>query len=257
LEEAAKEFAMALNCIAPDKDGNPCYRCADCIKMDNGSHPDLYRIEPDGSSIKIAQIREMQKVLYYSPYQGKWRVFVLSQADKLTDQAANSLLKTLEEPIPQMVFILLASNQKAIPATILSRCQIIYFGSGQGNTEVQDAHELLEVFFGRELSLSVEGLDELEKLSKEQLQQSISFLFVWLRDLLVFKGTGDLSLLQVNPQLLNKYSEYALDYRQAVAVLEKLNQSLRQLEQNVNKRLVLDSLFFETKEFTASLMKEA
>ena len=118
----AQIFARALNCLEGGEE--PCDKCPACTKE---FHPDIRVLEPEGNSLRIEQIREMQNSVVYKPYEGKWKVYILEDADKLTEAAANSLLKTLEEPPPVTIFILLTAKPEHILPTIRSRCQQVNF----------------------------------------------------------------------------------------------------------------------------------
>ena len=112
-------FAQALNCRNVDP---PCGQCLPCRKSESGNHPDLFRLVPQGASLKIEQIRDIKENLYYLPVEGQHKICIMEDADLLTAPAANSLLKILEEPPPSLVFILLTARPWAILPTILSRC---------------------------------------------------------------------------------------------------------------------------------------
>lgn len=113
-------FAQALNCTG--KNNPPCGECLSCRKTKNGSHPDLFCLVPGGPSLKIEQIREIKESLYYFPVEGRKKICLIYEADRLTLPAANSLLKILEEPPEDLVFILLSSRPWSLPPTVLSRC---------------------------------------------------------------------------------------------------------------------------------------
>jgi DNA polymerase-3 subunit delta' len=118
----ALDLAQALNCEQPEP---PCGQCPACLKIERGTHPDVRVIEGEGAggSIKIAQVRQLQREAVLSPYEGRYRVFVLRRMDLATLEAANSLLKTLEEPPAQVVLILTAVQAEQLPSTVISRCQ--------------------------------------------------------------------------------------------------------------------------------------
>ncbi|MBO8125635.1 MAG: DNA polymerase III subunit delta' [Firmicutes bacterium] len=117
----ALAFAAALNCSAENK---PCGLCRSCRRIAEGNHPDLVVFEPEGRSFKIEQIRRLQQLIAFKPYEGNYKVFILDGAESFTDQAANSLLKTLEEPPLHSVLILLANKNLLLP-TITSRCTVV------------------------------------------------------------------------------------------------------------------------------------
>ena len=244
LKEEVKQLAMALNCMDLKAEGDACGVCTSCYKITTGSHPDIYTLKPDGSSMKIHQVREMQKHLAYKIYEGKYKVIILEEADKLTLQGANSLLKILEEPMPQTVFILLAASQMGIPDTIISRCQRIYFGE-----EVADQHDclenikILEDLFSGDFEKTLSLIEKLEKEEKEHLKQRIKDLMVLIRDLLVLKSTKEDKLINISHQFSSSLEEIPVSHKQLVKIMEKLYEGLKDLDSNVNKRLLLESLF--------------
>ncbi|MDH3454444.1 MAG: DNA polymerase III subunit delta', partial [Desulfuromonadales bacterium] len=126
--EAAIAFAAQLNCTAPEN-GNACHQCASCRKFFSNNHPDFIHIEPDGTAIKISQIRELKKKLTFPPFEANHRVVLLAEIHTMRREAANSMLKTLEEPPEDTIIILTGDEAGGILPTILSRCQIIPFFS--------------------------------------------------------------------------------------------------------------------------------
>lgn len=90
-------------------------------------HPDILVVEPDGASLKIEQARRLQRELSLGPVTGRYRVAIIKRADKMTPEAANSLLKTLEDPPKTAVLILLAAHAHSLLPTIVSRCQVVPF----------------------------------------------------------------------------------------------------------------------------------
>jgi DNA polymerase-3 subunit delta' len=118
-------FAANLLCTASGSSVVNCGACAGCRLVRAGTHPDLIRIEaPEtGKVISVDTIRDLVARLALTPQYGGFRVIILQQVDRLNTAAANALLKTLEEPVEQTVFILLSSRSWDLPATISSRCQ--------------------------------------------------------------------------------------------------------------------------------------
>lgn len=127
-ELTARIFAQALLC---EKRGNsdPCNRCISCIKVCSNTHPDFKIIEPEerGLTIKIDQIREIQKDIFYRPLQSNLKIYILKEVEKMNIEASNCFLKILEEPPPYGIFILITTNLLQISETIVSRCQLIRF----------------------------------------------------------------------------------------------------------------------------------
>ncbi|MFC1837292.1 DNA polymerase III subunit delta' [Thermodesulfobacteriota bacterium] len=124
---AALTLAAYLNCKNPLED-DACCSCASCRKYNSGNHPDLIHIVPDGAAIKIGQVRELKKQLAFPPLEAAIRVIILEDTHTMRREAANSLLKTLEEPAPNNLLILTADQSGDILPTIISRCQVIPFG---------------------------------------------------------------------------------------------------------------------------------
>lgn len=125
-KEAAHAFAKALLC--PNGREGACGECLSCRKADSGNHTGIVQIQPDGASVKIDQLRELQRGFAYRNTSGSERqVYIVHQADAMTPQAANSLLKFLEEPGSPVVAILIAVNGQALLPTIRSRAQTIPF----------------------------------------------------------------------------------------------------------------------------------
>lgn len=117
----AIELAKALNCEGDEK---PCGTCPQCLRIAGHKHADVQVIGLDGQAeIGIDQIREMQHAASLRPFEGRHRVFIIDGAEHLSHEAANCLLKTLEEPPPQVQLILLAVNDRLLLPTVLSRCQ--------------------------------------------------------------------------------------------------------------------------------------
>lgn len=115
--------AAALTC--PMK--TACGSCVSCAKIKKRQHPDTFFVAPDGDWLKIEQIRTLTAQLQFHPLEGMAKVAIIDDADRMTESAANALLKTLEEPPPLTYFILVSSHPRLLPATIRSRCQNIAF----------------------------------------------------------------------------------------------------------------------------------
>ena len=126
----AINLAQALNC---EHGSQPCGQCRSCLRIAARKHADvqmIQRLSDAGVSegipkkdITLGQIKELQQDAALQPYEGRYRVFIIDGAEYLNDEAANCLLKTLEEPPPRVLFILLTVNQSRLLPTIVSRCQ--------------------------------------------------------------------------------------------------------------------------------------
>jgi DNA polymerase-3 subunit delta' len=121
----ALAFAAALNCR--EMEGGGCGKCRSCMDIQKGTHPDVRVWKREKSVVHIGLIRELITSLSLKSYGEGYKVAILDEAEAMNQEAANSFLLTLEEPPPGSVLILVASNPRKIPETILSRCQRIYF----------------------------------------------------------------------------------------------------------------------------------
>lgn len=143
--------------------GGSCFNCRSCRQISGGNHPDLHLVELAGATIKLEQIQQLQKQGYYRSYQGGRRIYLIPQSEVMTTPAANALLKILEEPPAEMVFILTSSRPAALLPTIRSRCQQFWFRlltidqitaglSASTSTELTKEHQhLLAVMSGGSL----------------------------------------------------------------------------------------------------------
>jgi len=122
----ASEYAKAILCLNEKK--TLCdFKCKSCQMFDSLNHPDFACVEPEGNSIKITQIREMISKIYEKPIISSKKVYIINDADKMTLESNNCLLKILEEPPEYVVIILIVSNLSLVLDTIKSRCNKIIF----------------------------------------------------------------------------------------------------------------------------------
>lgn len=122
----AEQFAKMILC-EDFQVNTECDKCKSCIEFNGGNNPDYSYIEPDGKTIKIEQIREIQSKVVEKPVNSGKKVYVINDADLMTKEAQNCLLKTLEEPPEYIVIILIVSNENKMLTTIKSRCMKLYF----------------------------------------------------------------------------------------------------------------------------------
>jgi len=120
-----ERLAAALFCARPGADGEPCGECRGCRLRAAGNHPDRIELRPEEgkTTIGIERVRQLGGELALTPQYGGYKLAVIEPADALTIAAANSLLKTLEEPSPGSLIALLSARASALPATVRSRCQ--------------------------------------------------------------------------------------------------------------------------------------
>jgi DNA polymerase-3 subunit delta' len=120
-------LARRLNCHHPSN-GEACNACTSCRKTIAGTHPDVRIIEPDGAYIKIDQVRALIEEIAFQPFEARYRVAILDGADQMRQEAANCLLKTLEEPPSQSILILLTAKPYLLLGTVRSRSRMLQFG---------------------------------------------------------------------------------------------------------------------------------
>lgn len=125
----AERLAQALLCTGPAPDGSPCAGCRACRLFTAGSHPDYIRVQPleAGKDIRVDQIRELSTFLGYTSRTGGYKIALLEPAERMNSNAANSLLKTLEEPPSNSLLLLVSAAPAQLPATVRSRCQRLAF----------------------------------------------------------------------------------------------------------------------------------
>ncbi len=195
-------FAKALNCLKEKEDS--CDECDSCRKIDGANHPDVTGISPEGNYIKIEQMRRLQRTVSFRAYEGRRKVVILDGADEMTDEAANSFLKTLEEPPDETVLILICSNIHALLPTIISRCQGIRFNllpvesimdilikeKGIGIEEARLAASLCKGRPGKAMDIDVEttlkNREEAFTILSDPLTEGVSSIFsradIWTKD---------------------------------------------------------------------------
>lgn len=279
----ALSLAQALNCRQQEP---PCGQCRSCQKIRKRKHPDVQLIvgEGAGGSIKIEQVRTLQREAVLKPYEGDFRVFVLRQADRATAEAADSLLKTLEEPPPHVVLILTASQAEALPPTVLSRCQrldlrpaafqVIEHALGERGISPSQAQLVARLSAGRmgwafqaceddELlrrrqqdlnqltrllsSGRVERLDFAWKTSNDlySVRPLLDLWIGWWRDLLLLHSQGLDHVVNIDRMDELQALTGQSDLAQVWAAIRALQVASAQLEANVNARLALESLMLQ------------
>ena len=140
-KEIALLITKALFCDSLIEGFKPCETCNNCRRINSGNHPDVHKIEPDGLSIKKQQIQDLQGEFSKKGVESSRKVYMISDADKMSVSAANSLLKFLEEPSSQTTAFLLTEQPQQLLPTILSRCQILSFKPLSPHTMI---HQMIE-----------------------------------------------------------------------------------------------------------------
>ncbi len=176
----ARILAKRLNCLNPQNE-EPCNACEQCIAIDKGSHMDV--IEMDAASNRgIDDFRAIRDNVSYLPVQGAYKVYIIDEVHMLTSEAFNAILKTLEEPPPNCLFILATTNPEKIPSTIISRCQVIPYRN-IGNPEIQRL--LLDIAQTEEIPIEEEAALLIARNAKGGVRDAL----VMLEQLSRFRGS--------------------------------------------------------------------
>jgi DNA polymerase-3 subunit delta' len=275
----ADYLARQLLCHALSADGVPCGRCAGCTQYAAGTHPDFFRVEPeeDASVIKVDQVRELAEKLSLSSHHGGFKVALLMPADAMNINAANSLLKTLEEPSDNTVLLLVSARPAQLPATIRSRCQLLrvelpsrdvalrwlagQIPDDQRDMYLQLAHgaplEALRQAQAGLVALRRERFDALlgildgtrsaltvaQEWSKDEELQGILWLREWLMDLLRIRLTGQTDSVR-SADLVDVLAGLArrLESRVMFRQLDSINSLLRLTAGSLNRQLLTEDV---------------
>jgi len=253
-EQQSLLFAQALLCQNLQI-GEACGICASCQKVKNGQHGDMQIIDPLGQSVKIEQLRNMQQTANLCSFEGGRQIIIINQADIMTEQAANSLLKILEDPPHGLYFILNAATESQLLTTILSRCQKLRLGE-EKIEEISKNTEYKELAQRAALLLA-----DLPNMSYDQVlifaaafsggKESRLLTMVFLNELLTYLRDAAIVSLVPQAQLLCQVpvKDCCLSFANALKAAEAVEECQRLLKQNVNQKMLLDGLFLQLKEW--------
>ena len=253
----AMEFAKAILCI--DEKNKCCNKCKSCIEFDSNNNPDFKIIEPDGNSIKIEQIREMQNKIIEKPIISSKKVYVINDSDKMTKEAQNCLLKTLEEPPEFATIILIGSNESTYLSTIKSRCMILHFEK-ISNSELKEIlinkfnlkidNEMLLKFSQGSISKAIDIIENKEIY--EKIEEIISNInnkdiidIIKMSDIL-YKSKEIINdiLENINIQLI-ELSKKSYTYLECIDIVENTK---KRLKMNANYDMCIDNMLLQMKE---------
>lgn len=250
----ATEFSKRLLCNNEKID---CNSCKSCIEFDSKNHPDFLIIEPDGNLIKIEQIRNMQKKIQEKPIISKRKIYIINDADKMTKEAQNCLLKTLEEPPEYISIILIGNNESSFLPTIKSRCMIIHFEPlknaeikkylqtefGTDSINIQD--DMLDIFqgsIGKAIKLKDRG-GEYQSYNK-MIQNLDKIDIIELLNLAepLYKAKEEIyEILEYINVLLLKKAKLNYLYTNCINIVENTK---KRLKQNSNYDMCIDNMLF-------------
>jgi DNA polymerase-3 subunit delta' len=280
-------LAQALNCTGSQP---PCGQCPSCLKLVKGTHPDVRVIEGEGAggSIKIDQVRALQREAILSPYEGRYRVYILRHVDLASPEAANSLLKILEEPPEHVVLVLTAVQPEALPATVVSRCQrldlkpvahhvlesvlrdrgvaepqaqlLVRLSGGRvgwvldasrEETALGDRQRDLDQMIQLLTATRVERLDFAWEISRnpDAGRALLELWMVWWRDLLLMHNQGQDHVINIDRSDDLGWMASQSTMHQVRLALHALQSAAAQLKANVNARLAWEGLVLNLPRF--------
>lgn len=234
-EALARTFAASLQCQSESAD-KPCKECVSCRQMESGNQPDVIWVTREKASLGVDEIREqLCNTMDIKPFSSPYKIYLVPEAEKMTEAAQNALLKTIEEPPEYGIVILMTSNISALLPTIQSRCLTMEFrplstavvesyvkehcqvpdyqarasaAFAQGNLGKAMRYAKSEDFIERKdhiisLLRHVEQMDLSEMLAvikdlgtrKDEVRDYIDLMVLWYRDVLLFKATKDINQL--------------------------------------------------------------
>jgi DNA polymerase-3 subunit delta' len=282
----ALRLAQAVNCSSPVEGGVPCRRCRDCSQIEAMRHPDLNLVQAEtvGGTLKVDQVREVQRILSLKPYQAPYRAALFLRFQEANDNAANALLKTLEEAPAHAILMLTADTPESLLPTIVSRCEtlrlrplsidVVEADLVQRGVDPQSARLLAHISGGRpgfarrlagdealletrEQRLNdlqsllpasrVEKFSYAEKLSKDRdaMRQAILIWLSYWRDVMLRAAGAGTPLVNLDRNLEIEFLAGRLDLPAARRVVNDLEAALEKLERNLNPRLLAEVLLLD------------
>ena len=283
----ALRLAQALNCGNAPSPGEPCFVCRTCTLIERMQHPDLAIVqsEREGRTLKVGQVRELQHEVSLTPYEAHYRVAILLRFEEASTSAANALLKTLEEPPPQVKIILTAESSERLLPTIVSRCEVLRLRplavkdvSLGLSSKMNIPHEQSKLFAhisggrpGYALRLQNEPelldkrnkwLDDLQRMiSSNRVERFVyaenlikdrntlvEILQVWLsfwRDVLILSMNASIELTNQDREEEIKQLADNISVYQTRKFVSRLEQSYDLISHNVNTRLATEVLLLD------------
>lgn len=279
---------LAAGILCGGNSDRPCGYCQTCILFNRNAHPDFTLVRPEGATIKIDQIRALQHYAALAPSVSSRRVCIIEDAELMTVQAANSLLKLLEEPPPGFVFILVAGTAQPLLPTILSRCRKLQFqplaasilakalearghvpeaanvaarlSGGRMGTALRllapdglaarnMAADLLENLHDSKMTAIWDKALKLDSLETKEIVTVLEFLLYLFRDIVLVAGRHSERLIY-NSDLVPKISRWAVNWSegQGISAINAVKNTIRAIGGNANTRLALEALLINLKD---------
>ena len=237
---AAKVFARAINCLNP-QDGEPCNECEVCKGILNGNITDVIEMDA-ASNNSVENIRQIRQEVVYATVDVKYRVYIIDEVHMLTTSAFNALLKTLEEPPENVVFILATTEQHKIPVTILSRCLRFEFNRLSTENIVERLKYVLE---NEKIAYEDEALEYVAKLADGAMRDALSILDRCISEMSEKLTYNDIQKVvgAIDKQIVKNIVEAILAYdvikaNENIDIVIKKGKDLRQLVYELNEEFL-------------------
>lgn len=284
----ASVFAKTLQC--EQKGSSPCNKCVSCMQSDSGNHPDIIYVGHEkSSSIGIDDVRtQINGSIQVKPYSSEYKIYIVDEAEKMTVEAQNALLKTIEEPPSYGILMLLTTNLGKLLPTILSRCVVLQikpvkdekikkhllslgideekasfstaFAMGNVGKAIKvatsdefqeiknDCVHMLKYAKDMEVYELILASKELTKY-KLQIYDYLDFMLMWYRDILLLKATGNAnSLIYQEEYIALREGAKRSSYEGLQIVIEEIEKAKVRLHANVNFELAMELLWIAIKE---------
>ncbi|MDW5300589.1 MAG: DNA polymerase III subunit delta' [Sedimentibacter sp.] len=278
-------FAQSLLCS--DFHEEPCNVCSNCIKMNSMNHPDLHIVNQEESTIKRESIDELIESIYKKSYESNRKVYIIKDAHLMTTQAANTFLKTLEEPPGDSVMILLTTNINLLIPTITSRCQIVKFRNisketiktylnehfnteediadlaanyskgilnkavniVNGNDSILKKREEIIKVFDKIINTDSEIIYEVENYFEEN-KDNIDLIIetIMLWIRDIIFVQNNMEDLVINKDFVNIAKQYSESMRADSDIIEYLQNTSENIKSNVNYKLAIDNMLLKIQE---------
>ncbi|MFB9758734.1 DNA polymerase III subunit delta' [Ectobacillus funiculus] len=283
--ETALQIAKSVFCSQRER-FEPCLACNNCRRIESGNHPNVYIVKPDGLSIKKQQIQDLQEEFSKTGLESNKKVYIIEHAERMTANAANTLLKFLEEPKSETTAVLLTEQVQQILDTILSRCQILTFLPLQKNLLIEQLKErgaslslagtaaqltnnleealsfCNEEWFAQARTLVIKLCEALGKetsslffvqekwikhfVEKEQLQMGLDMLLLIYKDLLYVQLGEGEKVVFQDQRALLESLSYS--QKRMISALSYILEAKNKLNANVSLPLVLEQLVLRLQE---------
>lgn len=283
----AIRLAKAINCLNPPAPGEFCGSCNACTRLEQMQHPDLSVVqsEPGSGTLKVDQVRELQRSLSLAAYEARYRVATILRFEEANPNAANALLKTLEEPSPRVVLVLTAESAESLLPTIVSRCEILRLKplpvaavceglQSRWNLPPEEAHLLAHLSEGRPgyaLALHQEPerleqrrawLEDLQRLlrasrvdrfhyaealtkDREKSRQALSAWLSFWRDVFLEAAGASTPLTNLDYEQQVHHLAAQVDFAAARRAVSAIEHTMELFDRNINYRLAVEVLLLD------------